>query len=71
MLRRYLVKFFSIVDWKSLEFALLAQDEAQVRAWADKECDPKFRNRDGKGDSLKIEDKGEVTLPFQLDDSWL
>lgn len=62
-MRRYLVVFWSAVDWEWSNLDVIAESEDQIRTMVDGMAKPEYRMRDNQ-DSLVIFDQGEVTMPY-------
>lgn len=61
--------WWSSVAWSTQEIEVLAQDEAAVRAFVDRECPAEFRERPYTSqatDSLEITRVAAVTLPYVI-----
>lgn len=73
-LNRYRVRFFDGVAWKWRDCSVLASDEAQARAWADRACAPAFREKpvwgssEPKTDSLEITAEGIESIPYVIEE---
>jgi len=72
ILNRYRIRYWSNVDWCWISETLIAQTEAQVIEYADKQCAPQYRMRldlstNTKRQTLEIEHEGPITLPYVID----
>ena len=75
-LLKFRVRYFSSIDWKWIELDSLAFSVDQVRAFADSECSPQYRNIPYRGlkdneqrpfvDSLTIGDGEPVAVPYVI-----
>lgn len=70
VLRRWRVMYFDVGEWGRKDSTLLAHNEVQCRAWAEKQCPLEQRMKDypeGRKDSLQIIKLEEVELPYELE----
>lgn len=71
ILHRYVVRYWSGVDWCWIRETLIAQTETQVIEYVDKQLAPEYRMRRGdngaKYQTLEIDDEGPITLPYVID----
>jgi hypothetical protein len=70
-LHHYHVHYWSAVEWNYVEYDVIAESEAQVRAKVDAECVSEHRLRayvkeSERKDTLEIENRGAITLPYVL-----
>ena len=61
-LRIYHAHWWSSVDWDYNRAYLLAEDEAQVRAWVDTQTMPEYRCRTYRGETKSSSDTLRITL---------
>jgi hypothetical protein len=71
-LHLYRVEYWSSVQWGHVEYEVIALNEAQVREKVDEECQSEYRLRpyvkeSERKDTLQIEDRGVLKLPYVLD----
>ncbi len=66
----YTARWFSTLDWGWLNHDIVAESEAQVRAYVDAHTAKQYRAHYGVADSLEIGPPVQIKLPFGLGDGW-
>ena len=73
-MKEFRVEYFSTLDWKKIQYNVLAENKEQVIKMVNEEIEPQFRSRSTysrnaeykEEDSLVIYQLNDITIPFKF-----